>query len=131
MNPRRLGWITVLPDRAIKDLMQGSALRLSLFNRRDVASITSPDVPTKRLIVCRNLDRVTKGADKRQEPSDATERDLARIPPTVARKRNSLRGATQTALAFGAVMEMHKMRTHFDLITAEGNVSLTQGHRHR
>jgi transposase len=33
----------------------------------------------------------------------------------VARRRNPLRGATEIALAVGAVVEKHKMRKHFDL----------------
>jgi hypothetical protein len=110
-----LDWITALRGPAIKELVKGGALQLSLFDERDMASITSPDFPGERLIVCRNAELAAKRAHKRQELLDATERDLARIQAAVARKRNPLRGATAIALAVGAVIEKHKMRKHFDL----------------
>jgi transposase len=110
-----LDWITALRGPAIKELMKGGALHLSLFDERDMASITSPDFPGERLIVCRNAELAAKRTHKRQELLDATERDLTRIQAAVARKRHPLRGATEIALAVGAVIEKHKMRKHFDL----------------
>ena len=110
-----LDWITALRGPAIKDLVAGGALQLSLFDQRDMASITSPDFPGERLIVCRNAELAAKRAHKRQELLEATERDLARIQAAIARKRNPLHGATEIALAVGAVIEKHKMRKHFDL----------------
>jgi transposase len=110
-----LDWITALRGPAIKELMKGGALQLSLFDERDMASITSPDFPGERLIVCRNAELAAKRTHKRQELLDATERDLTRIQAAVARKRHPLRGATEIALAVGAVIEKHKMRKHFDL----------------
>ena len=42
---------------AIKGLLQSGALQLSLFDQRDMAaSITTPDFPDERLVVCRNPD---------------------------------------------------------------------------
>jgi transposase len=110
-----LDWITALRGPAIKELVKGGALQLSLFDQRDMASITSPDFPGERLIVCRNAELAAKRAHKRRELLDASERDLARIQTAVARKRNPLHGATEIALAVGAVIEKHKMRKHFDL----------------
>jgi transposase len=110
-----LDWITALRGPAIKELVKGGAFQLSLFDERDMASITAPDFPGERLIVCRNPDLAAKRTHKRQELLDATERDLARIQIAVDRKRNPLRGATEIALAVGAVIEKHKMRKHFDL----------------
>jgi transposase len=110
-----LDWITALRGPAIKDLVASGVLQLSLFDERDMASITSPDFPAERLIVCRNPDLAARRAHKRQALLEATERDLARICVAVARRRNPLRGATEIALAVGAVVEKHKMRKHFDL----------------
>jgi transposase len=110
-----LDWITALRGPAIKELMKGGALQLSLFDQRDMASITSPDFPGERLIVCRNADLAAKRAHKRQALLQATERDLARIQTAVQRQRKPLRGAANIALAVGAVIEKHKMRKHFDL----------------
>jgi transposase len=110
-----LDWITALRAPAIKELVKGGALQLSLFDQRDMASITSPDFPGERLIVCRNPDLAAERTRKRQELLAATERDLARIQAATARKRNPLRGAAAIALAVGAVIEKHKMRKHFDI----------------
>jgi transposase len=121
-----LDWITALRGPAIKDLLKGGALQLSLFDKRDMASITSPDFPGERLIVCRNAELAAKRAHKRQELLDATERDLARVQAAVARKRNPLRGATEIALAVGAVIEKHKMRKHFDLTITDASFSFAR-----
>jgi transposase len=110
-----LDWITALRGPAIKELVKGGAFQLSLFDERDMASITAPDFPGERLIVCRNPDLAAKRTHKRQELLDATGRDLARIQTAVDRKRNPLRGATEIALVVGTVIEKHKMRKHFDL----------------
>jgi len=115
VRPAGLDWITALRAPAIKDLVKGGALQLSLFDERDMASITSPDFPGERLIVCRNPDLAAERTRKRQELLDATERDLARIQAAVSRQRKPLRGAAAIALAVGAVIEKHKMRKHFDL----------------
>jgi hypothetical protein len=122
----RLDWITALRGPAIRELVKGGALQLSLFDQRDMASITSPDFPGERLIVCRNPDLAAKRAHKRQELLNATERDLARILAAVARQRNPLRGATEIALAVGAVIEKHKMRKHFDLTITDASFSFTR-----
>jgi len=110
-----LDWITALRAPAIKELVKGGALQLSLFDQKDMASITSPDFPGERLIVCRNPDLAAERTRKRQELLAATERDLARIQAAVSRKRNPLRGAAAIALAVGALIEKHKMRKHFDI----------------
>lgn len=121
-----LDWITALRAPAIKELVKGGALQLSLFDERDMASITSPDFPGERLIVCRNPDLAAERTRKRQDLLAATERDLARIQTAVSRKRNPLRGAATIGLAVGAVIEKHKMRKHFDLAITDTGFSLTR-----
>jgi hypothetical protein len=110
-----LDWITALRAPAIKVLLESGALQLSLFDQRDMASITAPDFPGERLVVCRNPDLATERTRKREELLAATERDLTRITAAVARKRDPLRGTAAIALAVGAVIDTHKMRKHFDL----------------
>ena len=121
-----LDWITALRGPAIKDLVKGGVLQLSLFDERDMASITSPDFPDERLIVCRNPDLATKRAHKRQELLDATERDLARVQTAVTRARKPLRGVANIALAVGAAIEKHKMRKHFDLDITDAKFTFTR-----
>jgi transposase len=110
-----LDWITALRAPAIKELLNSGALQLTLFDTRDMASITSPDFPGERLIVCRNPDLAAERGRKREALLGATEKDLARIKTAVERKRNSLRGIAEIGLAVGAVLNTHKMKKHFDL----------------
>ena len=126
VKPAGLDWITALRAPAIKELLQSGALQLSLFDQRDMASITAPDFPGERLVVCRNPDLAAERARKRADLLAATERDLARIQAAVARKRHPLRGTAQIALAVGAVIDTHKMAKHFDLTITDATVSFAR-----
>jgi transposase len=126
VKPAGLDWITALRAPAIKDLVKGGHLQLSLFDQRDMASITSPDFPGERLIVCRNPDLAAERTRKRLDLLAATERDLARIQAAVSRKRNPLHGEAEIALAVGVVIEKHKMRKHFDLDITDTSFTFTR-----
>src|SRR5580693_4513265 len=110
-----LDWISSLRAPAIKTLVESGALQLSLFDQRDMASITAPEYPGERLVVCRNPDLAAERTRKREDLLTATERDLTRIQTAVARKRDPLRGTAAIALAVGAVINKHKMSKHFEL----------------
>jgi transposase len=110
-----LDWISALRGPAIKDLLNSGTIQLTLFDTRDMASITSPDYPGERLVVCRNADLAAERARKREELLAATEKDLAAIKTRVDRKRKPLRGTAEIALAVGEVFNTHKMKKHFDL----------------
>src|SRR6266513_2227080 len=110
-----LDWITALRAPAIKALLDGGALQMSLFDDRDMAGITSPEFPGERLIVCRNRALAAERARKREDLLAATERDLARIAAAVTRKRHPLRGKAEIGLEIGAVLDKHKMAKHFAL----------------
>jgi transposase len=110
-----LDWITSLRAPAIKALVESGALQLSLFDQRDIASITAPQFPGERLVVCRNPDLAAERTRAREELLVATERDLARIQLAVERKRKPLRGTATIALAVGKVINKYKMGKHFDL----------------
>src|SRR5277367_4234759 len=110
-----LDWITALRAPAIKALLDGGALQMSLFDDRDMAGITSPDFPGERLIVCRNRALAGERARKREDLLTASERDLARIAAAVVRKRQPLHGKAAIGLEIGAVLDKHKMAKHFAL----------------
>ena len=132
IKPDGLDWITALRAPAIKELVKGGALQLSLFDQRDMASITSPDFPGERLIpgsspgTCRNPDLAAERTRKRQDLLAATERDLARIQAAVRRKRNPLRGTAEIGIAVGAVIDNHKMRKHFDIEITDARFTFTR-----
>jgi hypothetical protein len=119
-------WITALRAPAIKALRDAGALQMSLFDERDMASITSPDFPGERLIVCRNRALATERARKREDLLAATERELARIAAAVARKREPLRGAAAIGLKVGAVLDKHKMAKHFTLDIADSRFAFAR-----
>jgi hypothetical protein len=56
LKPAGLDWITALRAPDIRQLLSRGALQMPLFDERDMASITSPDFPDERLVVCRNAD---------------------------------------------------------------------------
>jgi transposase len=121
-----LDWITALRGPAIKDLLNSGALQLTLFDQRDMASITSPDYPGERLVVCRNPDLAAERTRKREELLAATENDLAVIKARVGRRRNPLRGTAEIALAVGEVLNTHKMKKHFDLNITDDALSFAR-----
>jgi transposase len=121
-----LDWITALRAPAIKGLLQSGALQLSLFDQRDIASVTTPDFPDERLVVCRNPDLAADRSRKREELLAATERDLARVQAAVARRRAPLRSAAKIALAVGAVINRHKMAKHFEIDISDAAFSFAR-----
>jgi transposase len=110
-----LDWITALRGPAIKDLLNSGVLQLTLFDQRDMASITAPDFPGERLVVCRNPELAAERSRKREDLLAATEKDLGRIKTAVERKRNPLHGTAAIALAVGGVLNTYKMKKNFDL----------------
>jgi transposase len=121
-----LDWITALRAPAIRDLMNSGLLQLTLFDQRDMASITSPDFPGERLVVCRNPDLAAERARKREDLLAATEKDLARIKAAVGRKRHPLRGTAEIALKVGEVLNTYKVKKHFDLDITDAAFSFTR-----
>jgi transposase len=110
-----LDWITALRGPAIQDLLNSGVLQLTLFDQRDMASITAPDFPGERLVVCRNPELAAERSRKREDLLAATEKDLGRIQVAVGRKRTPLHGTAAIALAVGEVLNTYKMKKHFDL----------------
>jgi hypothetical protein len=121
-----LDWITALRAPAIKALLANGALQLSLFDQRDMASITAPEFPGERLVVCRNPDLAGQRCRKRAELLAATEGDLTRIQAAVTRRRDPLRGTAEIALAVGAVINRHKMAKHFALDISDTSFSFAR-----
>jgi len=121
-----LDWITALRAPAIKALLANGALQLSLFDQRYMASITAPEFPGERLVVCRNPDLAAQRCRKRAELLAATESDLTRIQAAVARRRDPLRGTAEIALAVGTVINRHKMAKHFALDISDTSFSFAR-----
>ena len=115
LKPAGLDWITTLRAPAIRSLAEAGSLQLSLFDERDLATITSPDYPGERLVACRNPLLADERARKREDLLVATEKKLAAIAARVHRAKKPLRGKDKIALAIGRVVDKYKMAKHFDL----------------
>ena len=113
IKPARLDWISALRAPQIRALLDAGAFQLSLFDERDLASITSEEFPGERLIVCRNPDLTVARRRKREDLLAATERELIPIQQAVRRAKKPLRGEAQIALKVGAVIGKYKMAKHF------------------
>jgi hypothetical protein len=108
-------WITALTSASIAKLQRQGAIQRSLFDQRDLASITHPDYPDERLIVCRNPLLADERARKREALLSATEKLLAQVKTKVDRKRNPLRGKSEIGVEVGKVVNRKKVAKHFRL----------------
>jgi transposase len=125
LKPAGLDWITCLRAPAIQALAaENGPLQLSLFDERDLAEITAPEMfPGERLIVCRNRELAAERARKREELLASTERALTRIEAQVRRKGSRLKSAAEIGVAVGAVIDKNKMAKHFAVEIRDGHLS--------
>jgi hypothetical protein len=128
IKPAGLDWITALRAPQIRALLDAGAFQLSLFDERDLASITSEEYPDERLIVCRNPDLAVARHRKRQDLLAATERDLVAIQTAVRRVRMPLRGQDEIGLKVGAVIGKYKMAKHFTLTITDTDFVFARKH---
>jgi transposase len=126
IKPAGLDWITALRAPQIRALLDAGAFQLSLFDERDLASITADDYPGERLIVCRNPDLAIARRRKREELLAATERELAVIQNAVRRASKPLRGEAEIALKVGAVIGKYKMAKHFTLTITDTDLAFAR-----
>jgi transposase len=106
-------WITALTSASIAKLERQGAIQLSLFDQRDLLSITHPDYPDERLVVCRNPLLADERRRKREALLTATEKLLAKVKVKVDRKRKPLRGEAEIGVEVGEVINSKKVAKHF------------------
>ncbi len=126
IKPAGLDWITALRAPAVRALAEAGTLQLSLFDKRDLAEITSPDYPGERLMVCRNPLLADERARKRGELLDATERKLHDIQARVRRDKKPLRGKDKIGLAVGADLNHYKMAKHFVVTITDDDLTFAR-----
>jgi hypothetical protein len=115
-----LGWISALRFTAIRDLAEEGAFQLSLFDRQNLAEITSEDYPGERLMVCHNPLLAQDRKRTREELLAATEARLDKIAAEVARRTKTPLTADEIGVKVGKVINRHKVGKHFRL-TIEDN----------
>ena len=114
-----IGWVSCLRAPAIRALVEGGDLQLSLFDERNLAEISSPEYPGERLVVCRNPVLAAERARKREALLAATEEALERVVVMVA--RGTIRTAATIGLRAGRVVDAKKMAKHVELDIADGH----------
>lgn len=110
-----LGWISALRFPAIRDLAEQGAFQLSLFDRQNLAEITSEAYPGERLIVCYNPLLAEDRKRTREELLAATEARLAAIAADAARRTKTPLSADAIGVRVGKVLGRHKVGKHFIL----------------
>jgi transposase len=121
-----LGWISALRGPAIRELVEGGSLQLSLFDKTNLAEIASPDYPGERLVACFNPLLADERKRKRAELIEATEKELAKIAAEVKRRTRTPLKQTEIALKAGKVLNRFKVAKHFALTIADGVFSWTR-----
>ena len=118
-----LGWVTSLRAPAIRALVEGGTLQLSLFDQANLAEISHPDYPGERLVACRNPALAAERSRKRGELLAATQALLAPIAATV--NAGKLVGADKIGIRVGKVVNRHKMAKHFTLTITDTSFAYT------
>jgi len=121
-----LGWISALRSEAIRELLEAGHLQPSLFDRRDLAVIRSPDFPGERLVACYNPLLAAQRQDKRQRLLAATEVQLRRLEAEVQRRTHKPLSAAQIGVKAGRVLGRYRMAKHFHLDIADGRFRWTR-----
>jgi len=121
-----LGWISALRSHAIRDLVEGGYLQMSLFDQKDLAEIRSPEFPSERLVACFNPLLAEERGRKRQELLRATEKELGRIAKQVAGRTRTPLGKDEIGKKVGKVIGRFKVGKHFVLSIGEGSFSFVR-----
>ena len=116
-----LGWITALTSVAVRKLVDEGALQLSLFDRKNLAVITSKDYPGERLVVCFNPLLADERRRKRQELLEATRKELDRLAREVARRKKKRMKPSEIGVKAGKILGRYKVGKHFTLQIGEGS----------
>jgi len=122
VKPAGLDWITALRAPAIQALAAAGHLQPDLFDERHLATITAPNYPGERLIVCRNPALARERARQRTELLAATETDLDALRQAIHRSRRPMRGAAEIGRRVGTVLNRHKMAKHFEVTITDDDL---------
>jgi transposase len=115
-----LGWISALRTEAIRKLVDGAALKPSLFDERNLAEITSPEFPGERLVACYNPVLAEHRRHKRKALLEATTQCLDKIAREVGRRTRTPLSAGAIGQKAGRVLNRFKVGKHFHLTIQNG-----------
>jgi transposase len=110
-----LDWVTALRADTIKTLVQQGIIQPSLFDKRDLIEVQSPDFPGERLVVCYNPLLAHERTRKRRELLEATEKLLRAVVEATQRAKKPLRGKDKIGVRVGKLINRYKVGKHFIL----------------
>lgn len=120
LKPAGLSWVSALRAPAIRTLAEQGHLQLSLFDQRDMAEISAPELyPGERLIVCRNPLLAAERTRKRLELLDMTDRLLEDVEKAAKRRNRPLRGKENIAVRADRAKRKYKVGKHYDIEIAD------------
>ncbi|MEW5725718.1 MAG: IS1634 family transposase [Thermodesulfobacteriota bacterium] len=118
-----LGWISALRFESVRRLVEEGPRQLSLFDRQNLAEISSPAFPGERLVACFNPLLAEERGRKREELLQATEAALSQIVREAARRRKTPLTQAEIGRKVGRVLGRFRMGKHFDLDIGPGTFS--------
>lgn len=121
-----LGWISALRSGAIRGLVDGGRLQLSLFDEKNLAEINSPEFPGERLVACYNPILAEERRRKREDLLGATEKELEKIARQVARRTKKPLDKAEIGKKVGKVINRFKVGKHFKVMIQDGAFSFTR-----
>jgi len=121
-----LGWISALRSRAIRTLVNGGSLQMSLFDETDLAEIHAPEFSDERLVACYNPLLAKQRREKREKLLAATEKALERIATEVARRTKTPLDKAEIGKKVGKVLNRYKVGKHFAVMIEDGAFSFSR-----
>lgn len=118
-----IGWISAIKSKSIRELVEKKHLQLSLFDKQNLAEISSPDYPGERLIACFNPFLAQERARKRLDLLECTEKKLEKIAKEAARRTKNPLKKADIGIKVGKVINLYKVGKHFRLKIKNGFIS--------
>ena len=129
LKPAGLAWISALRAPAVRTLAEQGHLQLSLFDQRDMAEISAPELyPGERLIVCRNPLLAAERTRKRLELLDMTDRLLEDVEKATKRRNRPLRGKEKIGVRGDRAKSKYKVGKHYDIEIADDGFKWRRNH---
>ena len=121
------GWISCLRSDDIRKLLESrDPSDAPLFTKECIAEIAHPDFPGERLIACFNPFLKDDRARTREELLSATEKQLAKLQSSAARRTKKPMSDGELGERIGRRIARHKMAKHFTVEIADGNFTFSR-----
>lgn len=119
-------WITALQNVSVAKLERQGSIQLSIFDERDLMTISDPAYPDERLVVCRNPQLADKRKHTREELLLSTEKLIESVQKKIQRVRNPIHGSDAIGVALGKIIDKKKVAKHFDIHITDDSLTVTR-----